>query len=294
MMSMSKLTAIILTAYNPCISSLKENLESYVCQVGGVIVCDNTENEDLSSQIKELCLGYDNAVYISMGGNKGIAFAQNQGIERAVSLGYDYFIEMDQDSGLGRNFVSDIIKSYLLLTSNNVSVAGVGPVALSKKQGFVYHGHKCDSGVQVVDKTLSSGFFFSKQAYQLVGAKDESLFIDLVDWDWCWRARSKSLNVVVDTSIKIEHMLGDGHKSVFGYRVGLPAPIRLYYQYRNSIYMLSKPYVPFGWKLKRIGVLVLKVPYYLFFTDKRLERVGYIFSGLLSAVKKNMGEIKRS
>ena len=268
-------------------------MESYVYQVGGVIVCDNTDKEDVAFQVKELCFGYGKAIYISMEGNKGIAVAQNKGVELAISLGYDYFIEIDQDSRLSEDFVSDITKTYLLLTSNNLPIAGVGPVAVSKEQGFVYHGYKCDSGIQIVDKTLSSGFFFSKQAYQLVGAKDESLFIDLVDWDWCWRARSKSLNVVVDTSIKIDHMLGDGHKAILGWRVGLPAPIRLYYQYRNSIYMLSKAYVPFEWKLKRVGVLVLKVPYYLFFANKRLVRMGYIFNGLLSAFKKNMGEITK-
>nr|WP_312971298.1 glycosyltransferase [Pseudomonas sp.] len=292
MSSMSEATAVILTTYNPDILLLKENLESYVCQVGGVVVCDNTDNKDFSFQIKELCLTYGNTVYISMEGNKGIAFAQNKGVEMAISLGYDYFIEVDQDSKLCEDFVSKIIKTYLLLTSNNLSVAGVGPVAVSKEQGFVYHGYKCDSGIQMVDKTLSSGFFFSKQAYQLVGTKDESLFIDLVDWDWCWRARGKSLNVVVDTSIKIEHMLGSGHNSIFGCRVGMPAPIRLYYQYRNSIYMLSKAHVPLKWKLSRIGVLVLKVPYYLFFANKRLERMRFIFNGVLSAFKKNMGAFK--
>lgn len=286
-------TAIILTAYNPCIVSLRENLESYVHQVGGVIVCDNTDNTDVAFQVKELCFGYSNVIYCSMMGNKGIAYAQNKGVELAISQGYEYFIEIDQDSKLGESFVSDIAGTYALLVSNHLPIAGVGPVAVSKEQGFVYHGYKCNSGIHMVDKTLSSGFFFSKQAYQLVGAKDESLFIDLVDWDWCWRARSKSLNVVVDTSIKIDHMLGDGHKAFLGCRVGLPAPIRLYYQYRNSIYILSKAYVPFGWKVKRVGVLLLKVPYYLLFANKRLERMSYIFSGLLSAFKGSMGEIKK-
>lgn len=293
MNSIAEATAIILTTYNPCSSSLKENLGSYVFQVGRIIVCDNTDNEAIALQVKQACSDYGNVIYLSMEGNRGIAYAQNKGIEFAISLGCNYFIEMDQDSKLGESFVSDITKTYSLLISNNLSIAGVGPVAVSKEQGFIYHGYEWDSGVYMVDKTLSSGFFFSKHAYRLVGGKDELLFIDLVDWDWCWRARSKSLNVVVDTSIKIEHMLGDGHKDVLGFKVGLPAPVRLYYQYRNSIYMLSKTHVPFVWKLKRVGILILKVPYYLIFANRRLERLGYIFDGLISAFKKNMGALKK-
>ncbi|UPQ81326.1 glycosyltransferase [Pseudomonas knackmussii] len=290
--SVSEATAIILTTYNPCFAALKDNLESYICQVGRVVLCDNSDNEAAASQIEAVCSGYESAIYLSMGGNKGIAAAQNAGIELAISLGYQYFIEIDQDSKLGEGYVSGIVETYLLLASNGLPIAGVGPIAVSKEQDFVYHGYKHDSGIHFSDKTLSSGFFFSKCAYQLVGGKDEGLFIDLVDWDWCWRARSKFLYVAVDTSVRIEHMMGDGHKKILGYKVGLPAPIRLYYQYRNSLYLLSKPHVPFGWKVKRVIILAVKIPYYYFCTDRRAERVSYIFRGVLSALRVNMGAFR--
>jgi rhamnosyltransferase len=38
---------------------------------------------------------------------------------------------------------------------------------------------------------LSSGFFYSREVIEKIGLKNEDLFIDLVDWEWCWRARSK-------------------------------------------------------------------------------------------------------
>lgn len=293
MNTVNKSVAIILTTYNPDIVSLKENIYSYTLQASIIIVCDNSDNYEIVSQIERLCSELDNTLYLSMSGNKGIAYAQNRGVDLAISKGFYFFIEMDQDSKLPNGYVYSILSTYFLLTNNNIAIGGVGPIAKSKSQNFIYDEHQSDNGIKFVDKTLSSGFLYTKSVYQLVGGKDESLFIDYVDWDWCWRARSLKLSIVIDNSIEIEHMLGDGHKKILGFYVGLPSPIRLYYQYRNALYMMQRDHVPFLWKLKRLFISLLKVPFFTVLADRRKERLKYISQGFLGFFRGEKGILNK-
>lgn len=288
---MSDSVAIILTTFNPDLVMLRDNISTYICQAGRVVVCDNSDDQDIALEIESFCHDKNKLIYLSMHGNKGIAYAQNRGVEYAISEGFELFIEIDQDSSLPLGYVEKILSSYYLLINNNIAVGGLGPIAKSKSQNFIYHEHKSGSGMTFVDKTLSSGFLYNKSAYHLVGGKDESLFIDYVDWDWCWRAKALGLNVIVDTSIEIEHMLGEGHKKVLGFNVGLPSPFRLYYQYRNALYMMKKDYVSVVWKVKRIFILILKVPFFAIFSDRKKERLKYIVQGVAGFFKEEKGKL---
>ncbi len=270
---------------------LRDNISTYICQVGRVVVCDNSDDQDIALAIESFCHDKNKLIYLSMHGNKGIAYAQNRGVEYAISEGFELFIEIDQDSSLPSGYVEKILSSYYLLINNNIAVGGLGPIAKSKSQNFIYHEHKSGNSIFFVDKTLSSGFLYNKSAYHLVGGKDESLFIDYVDWDWCWRANKLGLKVAVDSSLQIEHMLGDGHGKLFGFYVGLPSPVRLYYQYRNAFYIMQKDYVSIKWKVKRVFILIFKVPFYVFFTDRKKERLQYILKGFLGFIRKEKGKI---
>lgn len=288
---MSDSVAIILTTFNPDLVMLRDNISTYICQAGRVVVCDNSDDQDIALEIESFCHDKNKLIYLSMHGNKGIAYAQNRGVEYAMSEGFELFIEIDQDSSLPLGYVEKILSSYYLLINNNIAVGGLGPIAKSKSQNFIYHEHKSGNSIFFVDKTLSSGFLYNKSAYHLVGGKDESLFIDYVDWDWCWRANKLGLKVAIDNSIEIEHMLGDGHKKILGFNVGLPSPVRLYYQYRNSLYMMQKSYIPFGWKVKRVFIQALKVPFFIVFTDRKKERLKYIVQGVIGFFKKEKGKL---
>lgn len=283
--------AAIVTTYNPRIEDFRENLNSYLPQVGLVIVCDNSDNAVVQSALTLFVKGLTGVVLLPMEGNKGIAEAQNKGIMHAVEHGFEYFLEVDQDSFLPVNYVSKIKAAHVNLEARGASVAGVGSLA-SRVDGFIYDGHKLGDGVICVDKTLSSGFLFSKDAFQRVGVKDESLFIDYVDWEWCWRAKSHGLSTFIDGTISIEHALGEGSKRVVFFNVGIPSPIRHYYQYRNSIYLMGRRYVPFSWRVKRFFINIIKIPIYAFMFKDGGERKKYIFLGLLGAFKGQVGKIQ--
>lgn len=284
-------TVIIVTTYNPQIDELKKNLFSYATQVPLVLICDNSDKPACQQEVAGLTHFSPRISVISMCGNKGIAAAQNSGTRFASENGYEYVIEIDQDSKLPDGYVEAIAGSFLKLIAGGEVATGIGPIAVRSTDGFVYDGQRAGIGIIKVEKTLSSGFFYPLASVEKVGPKDEDLFIDYVDWEWCWRANSLGMSIFIDTSIEIEHFLGSGHRRFIFWKVGVPAPIRHYYQYRNSLYMLSKNYVPFSWKWKRFILNWIKIPFYLSVPRDRFLRFRYIGKGIGDYFRGKVGMI---
>jgi rhamnosyltransferase len=288
---MSRKVAIILTVYNPDVNELAVNLQSYEGQAHVVVLTDNSDIKLIQEQVKALSEQFLNLHINQLFENMGIARAQNLGVEVAKELGCTFFIEMDQDSKLQENYVSSLLQRFDQLDGGREIVGGVGPVAIKKDTNDVYHGRNKAVGCIAVEYTLSSGFLIPLYAVERVGKKNEDLFIDYVDWDWCWRSRATGLGVFIDTSLEIAHMLGDGHKKILGFKIGVPSPIRHYYQYRNFLYLLRKKYVPVRWKLKYLLFVVLKFFAFSLFFDQKRKRLKFIFKGVKDGVFGRVGRI---
>lgn len=278
-------TAILLTLYSPNVNELLSNILSYKDQVNKVIVCDNSL-EPISHEL------FSELEVISLLENKGIAFAQNRSLIRAIELGYEYFIEMDQDSSLNSEYVEHIIKEYIIATKTLGQVLGIGPLAVSEKDNFVYHDRANLKGIAKVNHTLSSGFFYSKTAVEISGLKDEGLFIDLVDWEWCMRAQSKGLSTFVTPNVRISHTLGDKHLDFKGCKLGVPKPFRHYYQFRNTIELIFRSYIPITWKYKNLLKLFCKIFLYPVLLENGLMRLKYMLKGAMDGFKRCSGPLK--
>lgn len=286
-----KNVAIIVTTYHPDLDDFESCIKSYVKQAGLVVVSDNTECIVIHNALSKFLAQFHNVHFISMSGNKGIAKAQNIGMKYALEQGFESFIEMDQDSSLSESYVEDIQVSYNNALRNNPRVAGIGPLAV-KGDGTYYHSdRKANKGLIKVDKTLSSGFFLTKDIYNIVGIKSERLFIDYVDWEWCWRAGYLGYSTYIDTSLEIQHKLGEGHKKILFWEVGVPSPIRHYYQYRNACLLSLLKYIPLKWKLQRMIIHLFKVPVYLLIFDRPLLRLRYVFFGIKDFILNRTGRI---
>lgn len=288
---MTDKVAIVTVTFNPNINDLIHNISSYVNQTTLIVIVDNSTDSVSQNMIVEEFENYENIIVLTLGSNYGIAKAQNVGFQYAIDNGYDYFIEMDQDTQLPNNYVKNIYHSYSDIISLDKSVAGIGPIAINKKDNSSYHDRDTVAKIIEVEKTLSSGFFTPISSLEVVGFKDESLFIDLVDWEWCWRANNKGYKVYIDTSLKINHLLGDGHKSFYFFKIGIPSPIRHYYQYRNAIELSKKDYVPLQFKLKRFFIHLIKPIFYVLFYDYKIIRLSYIFRGIKDGLLNITGKI---
>ncbi|QKJ36926.1 glycosyltransferase family 2 protein [Pseudomonas sp. MPDS] len=288
---MSRRVAVILTVYNPEVNELAANLHSYSGQVDLVVLTDNSDVTLVQQQVNELSEKFSNVYLNQLAENMGIAKAQNLGVEVARKLGCTFFIEMDQDTKLPENYVRSLLQRFDQLDEGRKIVGGIGPVALKKDTNDVYHGRKRAAGCTTVEYTLSSGFLIPLYAFERVGRKNEDLFIDFVDWEWCWRSRAAGLNVFIDTSLEIAHMLGDGHKNFLGFQIGVPSPIRHYYQYRNFLYLFGKRYVPWRWKLKYSLIMTLKIFVFFLIFDQKRRRLGFVFKGIKDGILRKVGKL---
>ncbi|WP_449623026.1 glycosyltransferase family 2 protein [Robertmurraya sp. Marseille-Q9965] len=268
--------AIVIT-YNPDMDEFKENLNSVFNQVGAICIVDNSTSVSHQREIARIELPCNFKV-ITINDNVGIAKAQNLGIDWAIENGYKATLLLDQDSKLLRDTVEKLLGGYIQLKENGKKVACVGPLAFDRDQNEdnIYHGYDSSDNIIEVRETLSSGSFIPVEAILNVGDMESALFIDLVDYEWCWRARKKGYITYIMSEVKLAHRLGEG--KTFGVKKG--SPIRHYYQFRNTILLFSRGYVPTSFKLKYLILLPIKFFFFPIFADKKLLRFKMILKGI--------------
>lgn len=266
-----KVCALIVT-YNPDINEFLKYYQSNRLEFDYVLIIDNSEDKMIQQELYKLGENNDTDI-IQLFENMGIAYAQNVGIKKLQdSAKYDFILFLDQDSLLSDGTV-EIYLSYYEQLSNKYPIACIGV------------GHTEDSGsrskgVKEVQKIISSGSFSPLSVFDKVGLMDASLFIDFVEYDWCWRAVHQNYKIFSVEEIVLGHMEGDGKVYIFGQRMVLPSPIRHYYQYRNFLYLMHKSYVPTRWKITMLFKMIIKIPIYMFVMDKKQKRISYILRGI--------------
>ncbi|WP_284036343.1 glycosyltransferase family 2 protein [Neobacillus sp. 114] len=290
--NINNVCAIVVT-YNPKIEELKENMETVIHQVGGICIVDNST--DASFQERVLAFQENETIHvISNKDNFGIASAQNIGMKWALQKGYEAFLQLDQDSKLKEETVSKLVREYNYLLSQNKNIACIGPLAYDrdKSEEDVYHSYgSSEETIIEVQQTLSSGSLIPKNAFIEIGGMEEDLFIDLVDYEWCWRAEKMGYSTYITKDVKMAHRLGEDRYHFLGKSIGVPSPIRHYFQFRNTMIMFMRSYVPLNFKLKYMLILPFKFFFFTLFVKPRTVRCRMITKGVIDAIKGIRGNI---
>lgn len=227
-----------------------------------VILVDNTPERDLN-------IVYKNIHYIPLRKNKGIAAAQNMGINKAHELGCTYIVLFDQDSVIPPNYVNKIQSEFERLKKIYPMLVVVGPTVINKESGHEYKSaktainHEC----KLVSALISSGSFYELDTvWNEVGLMEEDLFIDYVDFEWCWRSMKKGYVCAITQRLKLQHKVGQNDHIFMGYPIIQSAPARYYYQYRNFLWLIGRNYVPLKWKInvgiRKLAEIIL-LPFYV-------------------------------
>jgi rhamnosyltransferase len=284
----------IIVLYNPVYELLRDVINSISNQVDTIFLIDNSSNS-----LDEQIFSADSKIhYKPQFSNKGIAAAQNIGLEYIMAKNLDYVLFMDQDSILPSDIVKKLLNAYLVLVNNGYNVGVVAPTAINRQTGKHYKekypvlANFCieDSNILYsflkVNSCRSSGSIIAVNNFRKVGHMDESLFIDGVDNEWCWRAKMKcNLDSFVFEDVCITHQLGTGDKSIFNFTVSISSPFRMYYQYRNFIILCKKKYVPIIWKLKNGYKYLFKMFYFPVFISPRNEYIYNILRGIIDGIR---------
>lgn len=277
----------IVILFNPD-DDVRKNLLSIARQVDHCIVVDNSSY--ISNDIKDVA---DNIIYKPLLGNQGIAKAQNVGLDMAKEFDSEFVTFFDQDSHIKENTINSLYKSYEKLTKLGFNVGVVGPRATNKDDGVAYTHKDRDHSTLVrsienrytpVEYTLSSGSFSKTSDILDIGGFKEEFFIDSVDHELCWRLLDCGYKNFIDEDTIMTHMLGENRKkTIFGY-VNTPSPIRHYYVFRNWLFLFRLPYVPRKYKIRTTLRFLPKMLYFSLFCGDRLQRVKYIFRGVIDGI----------
>jgi rhamnosyltransferase len=92
-------------------------------------------------------------------------------------------------------------------------------------------------GINYVSQVISSGMIIPSTIFKIVGFKNEALFIDWVDFEWCWRSIRMGYRVIAYGDVVINHNLGDGVVLFLGKEISIRTPFRHYFMIRNAIYL---------------------------------------------------------
>jgi rhamnosyltransferase len=113
----------------------------------------------------------------------------------------------------------------------------------------------------------------------------ESYFIDNVDLEWCFRAKSMGFDLVGTDEAVLYHTIGERSPSPL-VRAGIMAqhnPSRTYYSSRNRTHLYMAAYSPLGWKLRDMVRFFLKSLWLLVSSQDRKQYWHYIRSGIRDA-----------
>lgn len=298
--------AIVIT-YNPDFKLFSTQIKSLVNQCA-VLVVDNTEKLDIKNLIYKECHKFGIEL-LTMESNVGLAKAQNVGIKfiKEALPECKYILLLDQDSIPSARFVSSMRSEYSYICKHEkIAVLGPSlydPRARSYHYFHLIHGvlYKKIDPMALQNKTIpcstinSSGSFGSIDVFEKIGCFDESLFIDHVETDWCFRAKEMGYKLYGTGNVVLEHYMGDdvlafsilGRKKFMPYR----NPLRHHYLFRNSIKLLKRDYIPRVWKFYCLIKLAYTFVIFSVFSSERKEQVKAMWLGIKDGLMSAQGKI---
>lgn len=219
-----KLAAIIV-AFFPEIDELKTNIEACVDEVDYLIIW---KNSPLNIEFLDIERYGNKIVSLGDGENVGIAAALSMGAKWAISRDCSHFLTLDQDS----YFENGHLKHFKDLISGfhrkDVGVFGSNPY----NGGFLHD--KSEQYIEVSD-TITSGTVYPLNILSKHGFFEDSLFIDAVDYEYCYRLKTMGLVTIVFPKIILQHKVGYVTKTWLGFKTDNYSAFRTYFIVRNQI-----------------------------------------------------------
>ena len=267
---------IIVIIYNPEFDTIRKwNHLIEICTSFKFIIVDNSDEDNA-------LLFSSNCKYIPLHHNTGIATAQNTGISYALIHGATNIVFFDQDSDVPEGYFESIVSEYKKIKNIVPNLAMLGPTVINKEtnENYKTKGASSSDDYVLTSTLISSGTVAEINIFKEIGLMDDSLFIDGVDFEWCWRAVGKGYVCARTQRVSLLHKVGQQYKLFLGYPIIVSSPTRYFYQYRNFLKLIRRDYVPRSWKIKtsiRRFVELFVVPFY---ADKKWETFHQMLRGI--------------
>lgn len=272
--------------------SVAVNMLKLQKQVSFIVLIDNTPNADNAELFKDLT----NFLYIRNNVNLGLSAAFNKALNIEQVQNFDFIIFFDQDSSVQDNLVHTLLRDYDNLVKKSLKVGCIGPAyfELNANKLMLPRSKKllCD-GVYSVKSIITSSMLVKYSDIKQIGFWNEDLFLDLADWDLCWRFQKEGYLCCLSTNTYLIHRLGATIKKSFFFSLREGSPIREYYQMRDAFRVICKSYTPLKIRMYFIFRLCVRPIVHLMFLPQRGLRGKYIFYGILDGFLGKKGVFSR-
>lgn len=282
-------THALVTLYNP---SEKEfnNCRILSQQVDTVILCDNSQESHETVFQNE-----KNIIYITKNENLGLGAAFNVALKNDT---YDWkdddlIIFFDQDSQIGEGYIQALQDEYRKIETLIPNLGCLGPVFYNTSNGRTERPRQkknITDETYEVSNTITSSLMMRYGNLKRIDFWNEKVFLDLADWDLCWRMQKAGMVCCMTEKVVLHHSVGNGEKKVGPIKLRVGQPFREYYQTRDALYLLQENYVPLKMRLRLIAnVTIRPVVHYLMLDDKK-SRMKFIRRGINDYKKGVHGE----
>ncbi|MCA9767115.1 MAG: glycosyltransferase, partial [Carnobacterium sp.] len=238
-----------------------------------IILIDNSIKKNHSIYFTEK----NKVEYYKLKYNEGIGKAQNIGIDKLLKedivKGIFFF---DQDSILEETFISKMLETYLFVKERYNNIGIIAPTIIEKSSSEKFE----IENYTICKEIISSGSLLNVEMIKAIGGMEEQLFIDYVDFEYCWRAIKKNYKIIRANTVTLEHKVGEKVLKIFKYNIYVPAPFRYYYIYRNGSILAKRNYIPNYWKIRERILRIITPIVILLFLDKKRQRLKYVLKGM--------------
>lgn len=288
-------TGAVVVAFNPDVG-LIERLEVMRRQVGDALVVDNTLPADRREWLTEATtrLGIE---LISNERNLGVGAALNQGLEWARERKLDWLLTLDQDTFMYDCLMSTVGEVFdACPIRDNVALIGSNYLESYRNEPWwpVDSSDPPSAWTEVIS-LITSGTLVSVDIAGVLGPFREDYFVDLIDFEYCLRARGKGYGVILAKRPLMDHSVGEPTWCRLLWKT-LTTPnhsqSRHYYYTRNHLvlirqYLLREPGPVLGTVKTRLKEVILVACC----ESGRWRKVGGMIRGVLDALRGRMGQM---
>lgn len=256
--------------YNPNLDRLKANIDSIVRQVDTIFFQDNGSGNIF--EIEKLLKSYQKVTLLGNDKNKGIAWALNRLCEKSIIEGYEWILTLDQDSVCPDNMIQRY-KTYL------DEADMLCPKIIDRNYGLL---DGSNIKTEYVKECITSGCLLNLKVWKEINGFDEAMFIDGVDFEFCYRMKQAGLKILRVNDVILYHEIGNiTIRRFFGLNVLVKnhSAFRKYYIAKNIIYMARKKKNIFLilkgilQEIKLLGIVIL-------YEDDKLDKIRNINKGI--------------
>lgn len=238
----------VVVTYHPD-AEFATRLRAIADEVGPLFVIDNSADAAVAARLARTC-SEAGATFFAQGENTGLAAALNRGFHQLLATGVPWGIAFDQDSTPRPGFT----RALLATAKTDAAVTGANwrdeahpdraaRHLMAHRIPFLFRRREATTDLDDVTCVIASGSLFHLPTWRDLGGFDESLFLDLVDSDYCLRARAAGYPIRVASRAHLDHRRGAKREVRWAGQTCWPAfmpPARLYYLFRNRVPLLPR------------------------------------------------------